>query len=314
MANTKKGLVIKSTGSFYRVKTEQSIIDCKIRGKFRKIGFRSTNPVAVGDFVWYDYDEKNKLGIIKDIEDRKNYIVRKSINLSKQIHIIAANVDVVFLVVTLSVPETTTMFIDRFLLGSEAYHIPVVLLFNKMDLYEEEDIERINYLISVYNKIGYECKKVSAITGNGLDYLTEKMTAKVCAFAGHSGVGKSSLVKAINKDIELKIEEISDIHLTGKHTTTFAEMYEWKKDSYIIDTPGIKAFGLIDIEKEEIAHYFPDIFKISTDCKFQNCTHSHEPQCAVKKAVESNEIEEFRYYNYLQMLEDEGEKHRLSLR
>ena len=314
MGDIKKGLVIKSTGSFYRVKTELSLIDCKIRGKFRKKGFRSTNPVAVGDFVWYDYDERNKIGIIKDIEDRKNYIVRKSINLSKQIHIIAANVDVVFLVVTLSVPETTTMFIDRFLVSSEAYHIPVVLLFNKIDLYQDADIERMDYLISVYENIGYECKKTSAITGEGVGYLKEKMTGEVCAFAGHSGVGKSSLVKAINKDIELKIEEISDIHLTGKHTTTFAEMYEWEKDSYIIDTPGIKAFGLIDLEKKEIAHYFPEILKISSNCKFQNCIHLHEPKCAVKKAVEEKEIEDFRYYNYLQMLEDEGEKHRLSLR
>jgi len=307
-----KGLVIKSTGSFYSVKTEQSeLITCKARGKFRIKGIKSTNPIAVGDIVYYEYDKENRLGLIKRIEARKNYIIRKSINLSHQSHIIACNIDTAYLVVTFSIPETTSMFIDRFLISAEAYHIPVVILFNKMDMYQEIDLERVQAFKELYSSIGYVCKEVSASSGLNIDWLKQQMLNKTTVFVGHSGVGKSSLVKAINSDINLKISEISNIHLTGKHTTTFAEMFEWEKDSYIADTPGIKAFGLIDFKKEEISHYFPEIFQASHNCKFQNCTHSHEPGCYVKQAVENGAISSSRYFNYIAMLEeDDTEKFR----
>ena len=307
-----KGLVIKSTGSFYSVKTEQGeLINCKARGKFRIKDIKSTNPIAVGDWVHYDYDEDNLLGLIKKIEPRRNYIIRKSINLSHQSHIIACNIDTAYLVVTLSIPETTTMFIDRFLISAEAYHIPVTILFNKMDMYQPSDLERVELYKEMYTSIGYSCLEVSAITGLNIEELKQEMLGKTTVFVGHSGVGKSSLVKAINSNINLKISEISNIHLTGKHTTTFAEMFEWEKDSYIADTPGIKAFGLIDFKKKEISHYFPEIFEASHDCKFQNCTHSHEPGCYVKQAVKEGRISESRYYNYVMMLEeDDSEKFR----
>ena len=307
-----KGLVIKSTGSFYSVKSEKGeIVNCKARGKFRIEGIKSTNPIAVGDLVYYDYDYDNLLGLIKKIGPRKNYIIRKSINLSHQSHIIACNIDIAFLVVTLSIPETTTMFIDRFLVSAEAYHIPVVILFNKMDVYQGADLERVEAYTELYSSIGYPCMDISAISGLNIEPLKQKMADKTTVFVGHSGVGKSSLVKAINSNIDLKISEISSIHLAGKHTTTFAEMFEWKKDSYIADTPGIKAFGLIDLKKEEISHFFPEIFEVSHDCKFQNCTHSHEPGCSVKQAVKQGSISESRYYNYIMMLEeDRSEKFR----
>ncbi len=307
-----KGLIIKSTGSFYSVKNQENlIVNCIARGKFRIKGIKSTNPFAVGDIVYYDFDKQNDIGIIKKLENRKNYIIRKSINLSKQSHIIAANIDTAFLVVTFSIPETTTMFIDRFLVSAEAYHIPVVILFNKIDMYEDSDIRRVQYYKELYESVGYKCLEVSASSGLNLNNLKGLMSSKTTVFVGHSGVGKSSLVKAINPNIDLKISGISNIHLTGKHTTTFAEMFEWKKRSYIADTPGIKAFGLIDFKKEEISHFFPEIFEASHHCKFQNCTHSHEPGCFVKQEVEQERISESRYYNYLMMLEeDDSEKFR----
>ena len=307
----KQGLVIKSTGSFYSVKTDKGeVLNCKVRGKLRIKGIKSTNPIAVGDIVGYDYDERNQIGLIKTIADRKNYIIRKSINLSKQTHILATNLDVAFLVVTFSIPETTSMFIDRFLVSAEAYHIPVVLLFNKIDLYQQSDLEKVQAYKSLYKSIGYSCLEVSAISGENLDTLKEMMLNKSCVFVGHSGVGKSSLVKAIAPEINLKISAISHSHLRGRHTTTFAEMFEWESNSYITDTPGIKAFGLIDLGKEEISHYFPEIFKASHQCKFQNCTHSHEPDCFVKESVKQNTISESRYYNYLMMIEDKNENYR----
>lgn len=306
-----KGLVIKSTGSLYTVKNEYGeILNCKARGKFRIKGIRSTNPIAVGDRVQFLYDDVNEMGLIKVIEPRRNYIIRKSINLSHESHILATNIDVAFLVVTLSIPETTTMFMDRFLVSAEAYQIPVIIVFNKMDMYQEPDLERIEALKAIYEPLGYQCMEVSAISGQNITELKSEMRNKTTVFVGHSGVGKSSLVKAINSDIDLKISAISSIHLTGKHTTTFAEMFEWEKDSYIADTPGIKAFGLIDFNKQEISHYFPEIFNASHQCKFQNCTHSHEPGCYVKEAVENGEVSESRYYNYRMMFEDDNEKFR----
>ena len=307
----KKGLVIKSTGSFYSVKNEEGeIVTCKTRGKFRIKGIKSTNPIAVGDNVIYTYDELNKIGLITKIEARRNYIIRKSINLSKQSHIIAANIDVAFLVVTLSVPETTTMFIDRFLVSAEAYHIPVILLFNKMDIYQESDIDRVGEYRKIYESASYKCLNVSAKSGENLDELKQLMINKKSVFVGHSGVGKSSLVKAIAPQIDLKISDISFTHLTGKHTTTFAEMFEWTNNSYIADTPGIKAFGLLDFKKEEISHYFPEIFQASHQCKFQNCTHSHEPGCFIKEAVDQDYISLSRYQNYILMYEEEEGNYR----
>jgi ribosome biogenesis GTPase len=307
----KKGLVLKSTGSLYWVKDESGqILQCKVRGKFRIKGIKSTNPIAVGDRVLFLYDEQNELGTIEQIEDRKNIIVRRSVNLSKQTQILAANIDMAYLVVTLSIPETTTMFMDRFLVSAQAYRIPVTILFNKMDLYQEADLERVEYLKSIYEDIGYPCLEVSAHSNLNIDELKLSMSNKTTVFVGHSGVGKSSLIKAVNSDIVLKISQISNIHLTGKHTTTFAEMYEWKADSYIADTPGIKAFGFNDFAKEELSHFFPEIFKISHACKFQNCSHSHEPSCAVREAVEEGIISESRFYNYRMMIEDDLGKHR----
>ena len=306
-----KGLVIKSTGSFYTVKNKlDEFVICKTRGKLRIKGIKSTNPIAVGDFVFYIYDEINKIGVINKIEDRKNCIVRKSINLSKQTHVLAANIDIAFLVITLSIPETTTMFIDRFLVSAEAYRIPVVLLFNKMDIYQDADLERVDLYKQIYSSAGYKSISVSAITKTNIEQLKELMINKTSVFVGHSGVGKSSLVKAIAPQIDLKISNISHTHLTGKHTTTFAEMFEWKKNSYIADTPGIKAFGLTDFKKDEISHHFPEIFQASHQCKFQNCTHSHEPNCYVKEAVEEGLIPNSRYKNYILMLEDNEENYR----
>ncbi len=305
------GLVLKSTGSFYWVKNEKGVIvQCKVRGKFRIKGIKSTNPIAVGDRVYYNIDKNNEIATIERIVERKNIIVRRSVNLSKQSQILAANIDMAYLVVTLSIPETTTMFIDRFLVSAQAYRIPVTLLFNKMDVYQSADLERVAYLKALYEHVGYPCMEVSARTQLNIEKLKASMNRKTTVFVGHSGVGKSSLIKAINPQISLKISQISNTHLTGRHTTTFAEMYEWQEDSYIADTPGIKAFGLDDFSKEELSHYFPEIFEISHQCKFQNCTHSHEPSCAVKMAVEQGIIPESRFYNYTMMLEDDLAKHR----
>lgn len=307
------GIIYKSTGSWYTVKTPNGkFYECRIKGKFRIQGIKSTNPIAVGDVVEFDIETKNNTatGVIKRIEERKNYIVRKSVNLSKQTHIIASNVDQVFLLVTINNPPTFTSFIDRFLVTAEAYSINTVILFNKIDAYNEETILEVKYLASIYRKIGYECIGISATTGKNIDKVKEMMLGKISMFAGHSGVGKSTLVNAIEPSLDLKTKEISNQHMQGQHTTTFAEMFDLSFDAQIIDTPGIKGFGVVGMEKEEVGDYFPEFFELKQDCKFNNCLHLKEPKCAVKDALENDEVSYSRYRSYLQILEGEDEHYR----
>lgn len=302
-----RGLVIKNTGSWYQVKTDDGqLIECKIKGNFRLKGIRSTNPIAVGDRVRIILNREGT-AFIDEIEDRKNYIIRRSSNLSKQSHILAANLDQCMLVVTVNYPETSTTFIDRFLASAEAYRVPVKILFNKVDAYDEDELHYLDSLIHLYTQIGYPCFRLSARTGEGLDAIKEELKGKVTLFSGHSGVGKSTLINAILPELQVKTAEISAYHNKGMHTTTFSEMFAVPGDGYIIDTPGIKGFGTFDMEEEEIGHYFPEIFKASADCKYNNCTHRHEPGCAVRKAVEDHYISESRYTSYLSMLEDKEE-------
>lgn len=302
-----RGLVIKNTGSWYQVKTDDGqLIECKIKGNFRLKGIRSTNPIAVGDRVRIILNREGT-AFINEIEDRKNYIIRRSSNLSKQSHILAANLDQCMLVVTVNYPETSTTFIDRFLASAEAYRVPVKILFNKVDAYDEDELHYLDSLIHLYTQIGYPCFRLSARTGEGLDAIKEELKGKVTLFSGHSGVGKSTLINAILPELQVKTAEISAYHNKGMHTTTFSEMFAVPGDGYIIDTPGIKGFGTFDMEEEEIGHYFPEIFKASADCKYNNCTHRHEPGCAVRKAVEDHYISESRYTSYLSMLEDKEE-------
>ncbi len=307
----KEGLVIKSTGSWYTVKTSDGVIhNCRIKGKFRMQGIRTTNPISVGDRV--DFEEKEDANVIVKILDRKNYIIRKSSNLSKHSQIIAANVDQAFLIVTVNYPLTTTTFIDRFLAAAEAYRIPVNLIFNKIDRYRPNDMERLAELKGIYELIGYKCFEISAKEGTHLDIIREALKGKINLLSGHSGVGKSTLINAIQPGLDLKTGEISEAHSQGKHTTTFSEMFELDFDGYIIDTPGIRGFGTIDMEKEEMSHFFPEIFRTSEHCQFNNCSHLHEPKCAVKGAVEVGEISMTRYESYLGMImEDEDSKYRL---
>lgn len=308
-----KGTVYKSTGSWYTVKAENGLFyECRIKGKFRIQGIKSTNPIAVGDKVDFKLqakDEKTQ-GIISEIEERDNYIVRRSVNLSKRTHILASNIDQLFLVITLNNPPTSSSFIDRFLVTAEAYHIKTVLLFNKMDAYNEDEILEIKYLAAVYGDIGYKCLDISAQTGKNLEKLKTMMKDKVSIFAGHSGVGKSTLVNAIEPGLEIKTKAISEQHQQGQHTTTFAEMYDLSFDAKIIDTPGVKGFGVVDIEKEELSNYFPEFFKRKEHCKFNNCLHIKEPQCAIKDALEAGEIAWSRYRSYIQILEGEEEHYR----
>ena len=300
-----KGTVIKSTGSWYLVRLEANqVVECRIRGKFRLEGIRTTNPVAVGDWVKV---EKSQDGyVIVGIEPRKNYIIRKSTNLSKESHIIASNVDQAILVVTVNHPETSTVFIDRFLASAEAYNVPAVLVFNKLDLYDEEDKMLLGGLKMIYEKIGYPCYAVSTVTGENIGQIRELLKDKISVFSGLSGVGKSSLINKIEPGVQLKTAVISDAHDSGKHTTTFAEMVELSEGGSLIDTPGIRSFGMIDMKKEEISHYFREIFEVSEGCRFNNCTHTHEPGCAVLESVEADEISESRYASYLSMLEEHG--------
>ncbi|WP_149277269.1 ribosome small subunit-dependent GTPase A [Pareuzebyella sediminis] len=309
-----KGTVYKSTGSWYTVKAEDGkFYECRIKGKFRIKGIKSTNPIAVGDRVDFDIDELGDdiVGTIYSIEDRKNYIIRKSVNLSKQTHIIAANLDQAFLLVTLNNPMTYTIFIDRFLATAEAYGIPAVLLFNKIDTYGDEEMVEVKYLASLYRKVGYECIGLSAKTGKNVDQVKEAMQHKTNLFAGHSGAGKSTLINTLEPTMALRTAEISEQHLQGQHTTTFAEMYDLSFGARIIDTPGIKGFGIVDMEKEEIGDYFPEFFALKGQCKFNNCLHLDEPLCAVKEALENDEVAWSRYRSYVQMVTGEEENYRI---
>lgn len=305
------GLVVKNTGSWYTVKTDSGqLIDCKLKGNFRLKGIRSTSPVAVGDFVQIVTNAEGT-AMITAIDDRKNYIIRKSPNLSKQSQIIAANLDQAFLLVTIKYPETSTIFIDRFLAGAEAYRIPVVLVFNKTDLLNEEERHYQQMMMNLYETIGYHCVEISAETGQGMEVINALLAQKVTLLSGNSGVGKSTLINVLIPHAEQRTAEISDAHGTGIHTTTFSEMIALPHGGYVIDTPGIKGFGTFDIEPEELTSYFKEIFAFSKDCKFNNCTHTHEPGCAVRTAVENHYISESRYQSYLSMLDDkEANKYR----
>ena len=302
-----QGTVVKSSGSVYVVRTaDGAAIDCRVKGNFRLKGIRSTNPVAVGDHVVFDMREDGTAYIV-DILERKNYIVRKASNLSKQSHILAANLDLCFLTVTISHPATATTFIDRFLASAEAYRVPVVIVFNKTDLYNDAEREELEYLTALYSSIGYRCLHTSVVEGKGIAELKEMMRGNVSLLAGNSGVGKSSLVNAVAPEIGAKTGEISRTHDTGMHTTTYTEMFEFMPDSYIVDTPGVKGFGTYDMEVEEISHYFVEFFELSKECRYGNCTHTHEPGCAVLEALERGEIAPSRYQSYLSMLEDKEE-------
>ncbi|TRZ44382.1 ribosome small subunit-dependent GTPase A [Robertkochia solimangrovi] len=310
------GTVYKSTGSWYVVKAVDGVYyNCRIKGKFRIKGIKSTNPVSVGDVVDFELEEigDETIGVISYIHDRKNYVIRKSVKLSKRTHIIAANVDLAFLMVTLNNPKTYTDFIDRFLVTAEAYDVTPFLLFNKMDTYNLDELAEIEYLISIYDAIGYGHLKISAINMEHTEELRELMKGKTCMFSGHSGVGKSTLINVLQPGLELKTSEISEQHKQGQHTTTFAEMFDLDFGARIIDTPGIKGFGIVDMEKDEIGDYFPEFFALKSSCKFNNCLHLDEPHCAVKDALEKGEVAWSRYKSYIQILEGEEENYRIDL-
>lgn len=313
------GLVIKNTGSWYTIQSDDGmVVEAKVKGNFRIKGIRSTNPVAIGDKVEFDLLPDN-VALITSIDERINYIVRKATNLSKQSHIIAANLDQCFLIVTVAYPETSTTFIDRFLASAEAYRIPVTIVFNKIDLLRDTSdmseteegnclgTEYLEGLVALYEHIGYKCLRVSAVTGEGMDALAAELKGRITLLSGNSGVGKSTILNTLFPELNLKTGEISDSYNTGKHTTTFSAMYPIGNDGYIIDTPGIKGFGTFDMERTEVGHYFKDIFKYAADCRFSNCTHTHEPGCAVLAAVERHDISESRYNSYLSMLGDKDE-------
>ena len=311
-----KGNVLKSTGKWYTVELmDGSVVSSRIRGKIRLEGLRTTNPIAVGDVVVMDEtpDDEGKY-MISDFEVRKNYIVRKSTNLSKQMQILAANVDRAYLLVTTKSPNTHLAFIDRFLVAAESFRIPTTLLFNKIDIYDEDELFYIDALCDLYESIGYPCYKISAENKLNIDFLREEIKDKKVMISGHSGVGKSTLVNALDPNLDLRTGEISKSHLQGQHTTTFAEMHKLTTGGYIVDTPGIRAFGIVDLEKEFLSHYFPEMRALIGACKFHNCQHLNEPKCAVKDAVESGQISESRYTSYHQlMIEDENETFRKNI-
>jgi len=318
----KKGIVIKSTGSWYTVKTDDgNSIECRIKGNFRIKGIRSTNPIAVGDHVEITEQREDNnsegavIGLIKNIIERKNYIIRKSVNLSKESHIIASNIDLAFILATINYPVTSPTFIDRFLVTAEAYSIPSIVVFNKVDLYNEQELVKMEQLAETYRRIGYGCLVTSTVTGQGVNEFKEMIRDKVSVITGVSGVGKSTLINSVDPKLHLKTEKISDYHKSGKHTTTFSEMFELAFGGYIIDTPGIRSFGMIDMKNDDVSHYFPEIFKVSDNCRFNNCTHTHEPGCAVRDAIDAGEISMSRYDSYMSILfEDENEKFRPDFR
>ncbi len=309
-----RGIVYKSTGTWYVVKSDSGdFYECRIKGKFRIQDIKSTNPVAVGDRVQFDLEHigDETVGIISEIEDRSNYIIRKSVKLSKQTHIIAANIDQVFLIVTLRNPKTYTAFIDRFLATAEAYDIPAILLFNKMDIYDKDEVKEVEELAALYRDIGYSCFCISAKTGLNVTEVKNLMVDKTSMFAGNSGVGKSTLVNFISPGVNIRTMEISEQHFQGQHTTTFAEMHDLDFNARIIDTPGIKGFGVVDMDPDEIGDYFPEIFRLKGDCKFHNCLHIDEPSCAVKEALEDNKIAISRYGSYVQMVTGKEDTYRM---
>lgn len=304
------GIVVKNTGSWYTVRTDDGqVVECKVKGNFRIRGIRSTSPVVIGDHVTIIPGSDN-IAFIESIDERKNYIVRKSTNLSKQSHILAANLDQCFLIVTLIHPVTSTTFIDRFLATAEAYSIPVTIIFNKVDTYDADDLTLLEGMTTLYTTIGYPCISLSALTGEGMDAALRQLAGKVTLLSGHSGVGKSTFINRLLPGLNLKTADVSTAYDTGRHTTTFSEMYPLSSvggQTYIIDTPGIKGFGTIDMQREEVGHYFREIFRFSADCRFNNCTHTHEPGCAVLSALERHDISQSRYHSYLSILGDEDE-------
>lgn len=306
-----KGLVTKSTGSWYSVLIDNGkYYNCRIKGKFRIKGLKSTNPIAVGDKVIFELEKNSEVGVINEILKRKNYIVRKSVNLSRQTHIIGANIDIAFLIVTMANPQTSTGFIDRFLITAEAYNIPTIIVFNKIDIYNSNEISKMHILKDIYTKIGYKCIEVSAITGENMENIKNEMKNNISMFSGHSGVGKSTLINVIDTSLNLKTSKVSDAHGKGMHTTTYAEMFNLDFGGFIIDTPGIKGFGLVDITPSEVGGYFSEFFALQSECKFSNCLHTNEPKCAVKKAVEKGQISSSRYISYLSFLEEEEQGYR----
>ena len=306
-----KGIVIKSTGSRYRILSEKlGIVECTIKGKFRVRELRTTNPVAVGDNILFMHDPVSNTGVITEVLDRKNYILRRASNLSKQAQIIAANIDQAFIFVTIILPETPLEFIDRFLITAEAYRIPVKIIINKTDLYREAETTRMNNLIFIYSRIGYECITISVTEGTNLATIRKLMTDRITLISGNSGVGKTSLLNALDPSLDLKTEEISNYHKQGKHITTFPEMHRMPFGGFVIDTPGIRGFGVVDMDKNEIYHFFPEIFTMARECRFYNCLHLDEPGCAVRRSVEEGGIDFFRYRSYLSIMEDDNSKYR----
>jgi ribosome biogenesis GTPase len=306
-----KGLVIKSTGSRYRVLSATGeVTECIIKGKFRIRDTRTTNPLAVGDHVLFEINANDNTGVITELLKRSNYIIRKASNLSRESQILAANIDQVFLMVTIKLPETPVEFIDRFLVTTEAYSIKTSIIFNKTDLYDTQDLEKMEYLISMYTRIGYDCFRLSLTKEINTGLLEKAMKDRITLLSGNSGVGKSTLLNCLNPDLKLKTKEVSYYHKQGKHATTFPEMHQMPFGGYIIDTPGIRGFGVIDMDRNEIYHFFPEIFRISKNCRYHNCLHLEEPDCAVRTAVEKGDIDILRFRSYLNILEDENRKYR----